>query len=232
VNERGSPGGEDSELGLSRLPPGRHGLPRELVARNQRDRLAAGIITAVAEHGYHEATIAQIAAAAGVSRRTFYSYFSSKEECYFDTYGLIAEHLRNEMRGAGENCPDWPERVGAQLRALLVAFSANPDLVRFCLLVPRGAGGAIADRYREGLNNLLTILTDGAPQSSAAQPPSPAAEQALIGGMVALIVRKVSAGEGALLVDLLPDLLEVILTPYLGREAASRAAQRQRSTTG
>ena len=52
--------------GLSRLPPGRHGLPRDFVVQNQRDRLAAGIIAAVSEFGYHETTITQIAAAAGV----------------------------------------------------------------------------------------------------------------------------------------------------------------------
>src|SRR3954451_6443763 len=79
---------------LARLPPGRHGLPRDFVVQNQRDRLAAGIIAAVSEFGYHETTITQIAPAAGVSRRTFYSYFESKEECYFDAFGQIADHLR------------------------------------------------------------------------------------------------------------------------------------------
>ncbi len=63
--------------GLHRLPPGRHGLPRDFVAQNQRDRLAAGTIAAVAERGYNETTIGDIAAAAGVSRRTFYVYFGT-----------------------------------------------------------------------------------------------------------------------------------------------------------
>ena len=38
----------------------RHGLPRDFVVQNQRDRLAAGIIAAVSEFGYHETTITQI----------------------------------------------------------------------------------------------------------------------------------------------------------------------------
>ena len=98
---KGNQAGGDPAPGLARLPPGRHGLSREFVAKNQRDRLTAGMIATVAEHGFHEATITQIAAAAGVSRRTFYSYFSSKEECFFDTFGQVADHLEGAMTAAG-----------------------------------------------------------------------------------------------------------------------------------
>jgi hypothetical protein len=42
--------------------------------------------------------------------------------------------------------------------------------------------------------------------------------------MMALIAHKVERGEGEELPDLLPDLVELYLTPYLGRtEAASTA---------
>ncbi len=115
---KGKQAGEDSAPGLARLPPGRHGLSREFVAKNQRDRLTAGMIAAVAEHGFHEATITQIAAAAGVSRRTFYGYFSSKEECFFDTYGQVAEHLEAAMTSAGEG-EELTELVPALLELVL-----------------------------------------------------------------------------------------------------------------
>jgi hypothetical protein len=36
----------------------------------------------------------------------------------------------------------------------------------------------------------------------------------------------VNAGEGERLVDLLPDLLELVLTPYIGRERAVEEAGR------
>ena len=46
-----------------------------------------------------------------------------------------------------------------------------------------------------------------------------------MGGMAALIADRVLAGEGDRLPDLLPDLLEFVLTPYLGREEAVRIAR-------
>lgn len=222
---KGKQAGEDPAPGLARLPPGRHGLSREFVAKNQRDRLTAGMIAAVAEHGFHEATITQIAAAAGVSRRTFYGYFSSKEECFFDTFGQVADHLEAAMASAGEGPTDWPGRVRAQLTAMLETFAANPDLARFSLVAPPNAGGEIAVRYRELLERLFAILTEDKPSPPEASEPSRAVADGIVGGVVALIVRKVKAGEGEELVELVPDLLELVLAPYYGREDAVRLAR-------
>lgn len=71
--------GADSPT-LSKLPPGRHGLPRDFVLENQRARLLAGTARAVYDHGYAAATIEQITAAAAVSRRTFYEHFDGKDQ--------------------------------------------------------------------------------------------------------------------------------------------------------
>jgi hypothetical protein len=84
-------------------------------------------------------TITETAAAAGVSHRTFYSYFSSKQECFFDAYDQIAGHLREAMNAAGDQQPEWPERVRAELGALL---AANPDLPRFCGSPPSGGAAS------------------------------------------------------------------------------------------
>jgi AcrR family transcriptional regulator len=223
---KGEQAKEDSAPGLARLPPGRHGLSREFVARNQRDRLTAGMIAAVAEHGYHEATITQITAAAGVSRRTFYGYFSSKEECFFDTFEQVAAHLEAAMVAAGEGEAEWPERVRAQLGALLETFAANPDLARFTLVAPPNAGGEVASRYRALLERLFAILTEAKPPAPATREPSKAVADGLVGGIAGLIVRAVKAGEGEQLPELLPDLLELVLTPYCGREQAVQLARR------
>ncbi len=210
--------------GLPRLPPGRHGLPRDFVAQNQRDRLAAGIIAAVSEFGYHETTITQIAAAAGVSRRTFYSYFNSKEECFFATFEQIADHVCDAAREAAAGQDEWPAQVAAKIGAALEVFSTNPQLARFTLAAPPRAGGDVTAYYRRALDGALAELTDGLPGGAEAQRPSPAVRQSLIGGAVALIVKKLEAEEGERIRDLLPDLVELFLAHFIGRAAAVRAA--------
>jgi AcrR family transcriptional regulator len=214
---------EGSPSGLPRLPPGRHGLPREFVVQNQRDRLAAGIIAAVTDKGYHESTISQIAAAAGVSRRTFYAYFSSKEEAFITTYDQIVDHMRQAgAEAAAANRGEWPEKVTARFAASLETFAANPQLARFTLAVPPRAGDTIAAHYRATLNLVLTEIVAGMPSDIEA--PSPAVQHALIGGVASLIVNKLDAGEGERMPELLPDLVELFLAPYIGRAEAVRQA--------
>lgn len=211
-----------ADEGLRRLPPGRHGLPREFVIQNQRERLAAAMIATVAERGYHATTIAHIAELAGISRRTFYGYFSDKEACFSDTYEMVAEFLLGAMAEEGESEKRWAPRVRAELAALLAVFAANPDLARFALAAPPAAGGEIAAKYRSFLDRLLAALTEGRPGNT--RRPSEAAEHGVAGGTAALIVDKVAAGEGEQLTELVPDLVELVLTPYLGRKRAVKEA--------
>jgi AcrR family transcriptional regulator len=208
--------------GLPRLPPGRHGLERDFVVKNQRDRLTAGIISVVGERGYHEATISQICAAAGVSRRTFYTYFESKQECFGEAFARISEHLVEAMREravSGE--VDWPALVRARLAILLEAFAANPDLVRFSWTAPVRAGEPIAEYHQIALERLLQVLLEDRPSNGLRQP-SPVVENAVVGGMMAVIAARVEAGGGESLPDLLPELVELFLTPHLGRAEAVR----------
>ena len=209
---------------LSRLPPGRHGLPREFVDRNQRDRISAGIIAAVADLGYHEATITAITDRAGVSRRTFYHYFSSKQECFLATFDLIASYLQEAMAEAAADAPDWPAAVRAKLATLLATFAANPDLARFVLIAPSRAGEEIAARYRLAIDRGLEIFSEGL-DSAATRTVTLAAREATMGGVAALIVSQVEAGNGEHLPELMPDLLELMLAPYLGRAKAASIAR-------
>lgn len=219
------PGSEGSSAELPRLPPGRHGLDRDFVTRNQRDRLTAGIIAVVAEHGYQDSTVTQICAAAGVSRRTFYSYFSSKEECYGYAFDLIGDFIVEAMRAAGSGKEPWPQLVQARLATLIEIFAANPDLVQFTVVVPLRGGESIAGRHRLALERILAALAEGRDEADQVREPSVGVQHALVGGVMSLIAQRVESGGGKGLPDLLPDLVELFLAPYLGREEAARTAR-------
>ena len=92
--------GEDKEPGFTRLPGGRHGLPRDYVVKNQRARLLVGIVRAVARHGYNAATITEIAEGASVSRQTFYDNFQNKEQCFLAAYDRAVDDVQTAMAAA------------------------------------------------------------------------------------------------------------------------------------
>ncbi len=211
------------DLGLPRLPAGRHGLDPDFVIENQRQRIAASMLREVAERGYLATTVTEVAETAGLSRRTFYGFYPSKRECFEDLYDEIAVALFATMSDAAAAERGWSGRVRAKLGALLGFYALNPDLAAFTLIAPPAAGAEPAERYRAFLGELLAALTEGRPKSTRV--PSEAAELGLMGGLVALIVERVGAGEGKELADLLPDLTELVLVPYLGQAKAVKEAR-------
>lgn len=208
--------------GLPRLPPGRHGLDRDFVTRNQRDRLTAGIIAVVAERGYVPATIAEICSAAGVSRRTFYAYFADKEDCYLDALARFLDHLSGALREAAADTGDWPAAVRARVAAMLSVFSANPDLVPFGWVAPLRAGQALLPVYHRNVAQVLDLLAEGGPAETT-RAPSPLVQRAVVGGLMASIALRVETEDSPRFDDMLPDLVGFFLAQYLGQGEAAGA---------
>jgi AcrR family transcriptional regulator len=220
-------GAEDYPPELARLPPGRHGLPREFVTHNQRERLIAGIAEAIAEHGYSGTTIAHITRAAAVSRRTFYEHFSSKDECFVAAYDTVMKELRERVSAAFEESEEWPYAIKAGIDAMLQFLAAEPNLARLCMVEALVAGPAVVERYDAAIQSFVPYFQEG----RKGRPPevlsrlSPTTEEALVGGMVSLISRRIIAGKTEELEELLPDLVEFTLTPYLGSAEAAEIAK-------
>jgi len=212
---------------LSRLPPGRHGLPREFVVHNQRERLIAGLAEAVAENGYASTTIGHITRHAAVSRRTFYEHFASKDECFVAAYDTVMEQLGERVDVAFKEVDDWPHAVKAGIAAMLAFLASEPNLARLCMVEALVAGPVVVDRYDAAIQGLVPYLEAGREGRSpkVLERLSPTTEEALVGGMVSLVSRRIIAGRTAELEDLLPDLVEFTLTPYLGSSEAATIAR-------
>lgn len=215
---------EQLASGRDRLPSGRHGLPRTFVTENQRERLLNGVVEAVAEQGYNATTIGSIAEAAKISRRTFYECFSGKEDCFLAAYEMIDAHVRGSMMAAAPLSEPWPEQVRARLATLLDVLSRDLAVAKFFLVEPLAAGGEIAARYRDAMQLLAETIR---PQSDLSEIDVEVRDQALMGGIARLISRRLKSGEADRLGELLPDLVELTLAPYLGREEAQRFARSQ-----
>jgi AcrR family transcriptional regulator len=207
-----------------RLPAGRHGLPREFVERNQRERVVTAMADTVAEKGYNATTVGDIIKAAGVSRRTFYEHFADKEACFLAAYEMVADHIFSSMRAAADSFAEWPQRVRAALATMLRFLAAEPELARLVMIAPNVVGGEAAVRHRASLQRFAEVLKEGRPPPSAEHPLPESVEETLVGGIVSLIVREIEAGRGEQLERLLSELVELTLVPYVGAEQAARLA--------
>jgi AcrR family transcriptional regulator len=210
---------------LGPLPAGRHGFSREQVAHNQRERLIAGLATAVAEKGYRAVTITDITKQARVSRRVFYANFEGKEECFLAAFEVVVGHIRELAGEAVAEVDDWPHRAIVAARAVLAFFAAEPDLARLCLVESQAAGPAVSARFHEAVHEVVPYLEQGRAERAGERDLPATTEESTIGALIMLTSRKVAAGEAEQLEDLLPDITEFILAPYLGAEKAEHLAR-------
>ncbi len=193
-----------AELALSRLPVGRHGLPRSFVARNQRLRLIAAMLRVLPRHGYAQTTIGHVTREAGVSRSAFYSQFESKEECFLATYDLAAVWLCGRVEAAAAADGQWAERVRAGVSGAMRLLATNPDVAHLIAVEANQGGPAARRRQQACIIRLATALRADRP-SDLALPGD--LEELLVGGTLSLIARYVDAGRVEQLPDATGDLV-------------------------
>jgi AcrR family transcriptional regulator len=209
---------------MERLPRGRHGLPPEFVARNQRERLIAGLIQVLYEVGYQKTTVSLIGQRAAVSKSDFYKHFESKDDCFVAAYDAAIERIRAQVaagceKSAGE---EWPQRVGSAIDALLSLFAAEPALAGIATVEGLRAGRGVYDRYQGALETFVRDLRAGAPTSPDGSEVPEATDEAVVGGVASMLGRRILAGEAEQLPRLFPEILEFVLAAYLGAEEARR----------
>lgn len=119
-----------------RLPPGSHGIPADVVARNQRERLVAAMAEVCAEQSYAEVSVAAVARRAGVSSVTFYKQFAGKRDCMLAAHRQLLGRLLEEVDRAveaqgGRSSGGEPiAKVSATIRTALAIFAADPPSAR------------------------------------------------------------------------------------------------------
>lgn len=149
---------------LTRLPRGRHRLSREEVARSQRERMLRALAEAVAENGYVKTSVADVLSRARVSRETFYQQFSSKEECFLETFDLAGEILLGRIAGATGGGGIPIERFDDLLRAYFETLASEPAYARVYLVESHAVGpealrrrAALQARFVDALVELFGV---------------------------------------------------------------------------
>ena len=183
---------DTAEEPIRRLPPGPHGLPPELVSRNQRERLVAAMAEVCGERGYAESSVAEIAKRAGVSTASFYRQFKDRRECmlasFEELFGRLLEAIEHGCEG--EETPAARARAGARVAAGLLA--ADPPTSRL-LSVEILAIGPDGVRAQQGAIERLALRLRAAGSGSAQEGPDPA--WATVAAMVSLAAMRAAEGK-------------------------------------
>jgi len=174
-----------------RLPPGPHGLPPELVGRNQRERLIAALAEVCAEKGYAETSVAEISKRAGVSTASFYRQFGDRRECMLAAFEELFGRLLEALEGvcAGEPAPQARAPAGARAAAELLA--ADPPTARLLTIEILALGPEGVRAQHRAIEQLASLLR----AARGAAPGEPDAAWSAVAAMTSLAGRRIAEGE-------------------------------------
>lgn len=204
--------------------PGRQQLPREFIARHQRARIFAALAEEASEQGYRAVTVADVVKRAGIARNTFYENFSSKEECFLATQEFAMSTALERVVEAAGAFDEWPQRVRAGLGAFLGFVVDEPALARTCMVEALAAGPAAVRYYEESQQAFVSLFKLGRDVSPQGPDLPETLEEALIGGVFWILYQRLASSQLEEISELLPELTEFALTPYLGPEGAHQVA--------
>ena len=199
------------------------------MAESQRGRIQQAMIEVVAERGYPVTRVVDVISLAGVSRKTFYELFDSKEDCFLATYDVLLGNLLGDTSEGFESKPGapWAERLEAGLSALLEHLAKHPFEARFAIVEVLAAGPKALSRRDTALRQFTTFIDAGRAEASIDLPGI--TSLSLAGGVNELLYSEILNGACPRLADRLPDLMFWLTLPFLGNEGAT--AERNRART-
>ena len=199
---------------------GNHGLTPEQVADSQRESVLAAMREQVAERGFKEVPVADVIARAGVSRKTFYELYASKEECFVALYEHELERLLGPALQAFAGSEPWIDRLRTAIGVLLGNLAADPVAARICFVEVLAAGPQALERRNTAIASLDSLFDRA---SGTAGERAPRARTAgAIGYLSEVLNREIGAGRTTRLPELRAELMYTLTLPFVGPQDASR----------
>jgi AcrR family transcriptional regulator len=174
---------------LRRLPPGPHGLPPELVERNQRERLIAAMAEVCGERGYAESSVAEIAKRAGVSTASFYRQFKDRRECMLASFEELFGRLLEGIERACEGETEQRGRACVAARAAAELLTGDPPTARLLSIEILACGEQGVRAQQGAIERLAATLRGGE------EPPLPDPVWAVVAAIFARVGKRAAEGE-------------------------------------
>jgi AcrR family transcriptional regulator len=188
-------------------------LPREFVAGHKRRRMMDAVAELTAEQGYEATKIADIVRRAAVARKTLYDNFDGKEDLFLSAVDTTFNEMRVVVEEACERTDSFEDQITGGLEALLDFIAEHPTASRMCMVEAISATPSSARLYDAAMRTFVELLRKSAP-GEADLPKT--IEESLAGGIAWILQQQIRRGEAENATDLLPELSQFVLLPYLG----------------
>jgi len=196
--------------------------PPDITSQSQRQRIIDAMVESCADKTYAATTITDIVSRAHISRTTFYKHFDDKRACFDAAIGYCIGELQGVAATA--HSPSDPPGDAARKAASAVvgALAAKPGLAQVLTGDAMAVEPQVIERYRRATIPALEALwSENGDRPTAHTDPRLAFGQAQV-----LILNEIAAGKQDRLVELLPEIVYLAVSPYGGHEEALRQSRR------
>jgi AcrR family transcriptional regulator len=197
-------------------------LQRARVQRAMAEEMAA-------REDPHAATVADVAARAGISRRAFYELYADRDACFLAAFESGLRLAAQEMYTAYARQARWQDGVRAALAELLGLLDREPAQARLCIVYALGGSRDVLTRRLEAIEALREFVDRGRLEGHGRTEPPEVAAEGVVGAVLAVIHTRLvasSPGRSRSLMELLGPLMNLILLPYMGAARAGRELTR------
>jgi AcrR family transcriptional regulator len=143
---------------------------RERKKQRTREQIVERAMALFDERGFEHVTIAEIAAAADIAPRTFFSYFPSKEDVVFHDFDVIFERIHERIDGRAED-----ETTMEAMRAFLAELLAqlgHDDPAEQCRRRVISGSPSLQQHDRELVGRIEDVIADGLARDLGVEPGS------------------------------------------------------------
>ena len=127
-----------------------------------KQRLLAAMAEVITQKGYAATTVADVVAAARVSRRTFYEHFADKQACFLQCYQETSQQTLQAIYHALQQPQHvqrhWQQQISVGVHVFLACMQAQPEYMRILYIESLLAGAEGLKVRRQVLNQFSQIL--------------------------------------------------------------------------
>jgi AcrR family transcriptional regulator len=195
-------------------------------AAPERVALIEAMLRLSGEIGYRATTLERLRERSGVDGLA--PFFQSREECFAAAYSVEADRLCGVFQEAWDSRSSWRDQLRAALGALFAYVAERPVPSRVLLIEAQVAGGAALARQEEISGRLARALDEGACREigRSRHTPPPITAEFMVGAIAQTVRSFLLAGDPAGISASLPELMHLLVGPYLGEEAAAEELSR------
>src|SRR2546423_1076474 len=133
---------------------------RDIRASDKRARILDAAVKVFAERGFHSATVAEIARAAGVADGTIYLYFKGKDDLLLRLFDEKMTELLAEVKAAIAQERTAPDKLRRFIQLHLALVERNPDLASVLIVELRQSAQFLKAADRQKLAAYVDLIAD------------------------------------------------------------------------